>query len=58
VRLEGLGKLKKIHLIATRSRHLAACSIVPQATTLSPLIICYNAKLSALLYTFEVEGNR
>jgi hypothetical protein len=29
VRLEGLGELKKIHLIGTRTRDLPACSIVP-----------------------------
>jgi hypothetical protein len=34
VRLEGLGKLKKIHIIGTRSRDLPACSIVPQRTAL------------------------
>jgi hypothetical protein len=34
VRLEGLGQLKKIHLIGTRTRDLPACSIVPQLTTL------------------------
>jgi hypothetical protein len=34
VRLEGLGQLKKIHLIGIRTRDLAACSIVPQPTTL------------------------
>jgi hypothetical protein len=34
VRLEGLGILKKIHLIVTRTRDLQACSIVPQPTTL------------------------
>jgi hypothetical protein len=34
VRLEGLGQLKKIHLIGTRSRDLPDCSIVPQPTTL------------------------
>jgi hypothetical protein len=34
VRLEGLGKLKKKHLIGTRSRDFPACSIVPQSTTL------------------------
>jgi hypothetical protein len=34
VRLEGLGQLKKIHLIGIRSRDLPACSIVPQPTTL------------------------
>jgi hypothetical protein len=34
VRLEELGKLKKIHLVGTRTRHLPACIIVPQPTTL------------------------
>jgi hypothetical protein len=34
VRLEGLGQLKKIHLIGTWTRDLPACSIVPQPTTL------------------------
>jgi hypothetical protein len=34
VRLEGLGQLKEIHLIGTRTRDLPACSIVPQPTTL------------------------
>jgi hypothetical protein len=34
VRLEGLGKLKKIHVIGTRSRDLPACSVEPQPTTL------------------------
>jgi hypothetical protein len=34
VRLEGLGKLKKIHLIGTGTRDLPNCSIVPQPTTL------------------------
>jgi hypothetical protein len=34
VRLEGLGKLKKVHLIGTRTRDLPACSIVSQPTTL------------------------
>jgi hypothetical protein len=32
--LEGLGKLKKIHLIGTRTRNLPACSTVPRPTTL------------------------
>jgi hypothetical protein len=34
MRLEGLGKLKKIHLIGTRTRDLPVCIIVPQPTTL------------------------
>jgi hypothetical protein len=34
MQLEGLSKLKKIHLIGTRSRDLTACSIVDQPTTL------------------------
>jgi hypothetical protein len=33
VQLEGLGKLKNIDLIGTRSHDLPACSIVPQPTT-------------------------
>jgi hypothetical protein len=32
--LEGLGKLKEIHLIGTRTRDFSSCSIVPQPTTL------------------------
>jgi hypothetical protein len=34
VRLEGLGQLKKIHLIGTRTRDLPACRTVPRPTTL------------------------
>jgi hypothetical protein len=34
VRLEGLGKLRKVHLIRIRSHELPACSIVLQPTTL------------------------
>jgi hypothetical protein len=34
VRLEGLRKLKKFHLIGTRTRDILACSTVPQPTTL------------------------
>jgi hypothetical protein len=34
VRLEGLGQLKKINFIRTRTRDLPASSIVPQLTTL------------------------
>jgi hypothetical protein len=34
VRLKGLGKLKKVHLIGTRTRDLLACSIVSQPTML------------------------
>jgi hypothetical protein len=34
VQLEGLGQLKKIHLIGTRTRDLPASSTVPQPTTL------------------------
>jgi hypothetical protein len=40
VQLEGLGKLKKIHLIGIRTCDLPACSTVPQETTLrrAPII--------------------
>jgi hypothetical protein len=34
VRLEGLGKLKNIHIIGTRTSDLPVCIIVPQPTTL------------------------
>jgi hypothetical protein len=34
VRLEVLGKFKKINLIGIRNRDLPACSIVPQPTSL------------------------
>jgi hypothetical protein len=51
VRLEGLGKLKKIHLIRTRSRDLPACSIVSQPTTLprGPSECIYPADISVCL---------
>jgi hypothetical protein len=39
VRLDGLGKLKKIHLIGTWTRDLPACSIVPQPTKLPCALI-------------------
>jgi hypothetical protein len=34
MQLEELGKLKKIHLIGTRTHDLPDCNIVPQPTTL------------------------
>jgi hypothetical protein len=34
MRLEGLGQLKKSNDIGNRTRHLPACNIVPQSTTL------------------------
>jgi hypothetical protein len=34
VRMEGLDKLKKIHLIEAQTRDLPACSLVPQPITL------------------------
>jgi hypothetical protein len=41
MRLELLGKLKKIHLIESRTRELSACSKVPSlATTLSRAAMC------------------
>jgi hypothetical protein len=43
VRLDGLGKLKNIHLNGTRTRDLSACSTLPQPTTLprAPYIDLY-----------------
>jgi hypothetical protein len=43
VRLEGFGKLKKMHLIGTRTGDLPACSLVPQPTSL-PRAPCYKSK--------------
>jgi hypothetical protein len=45
VRLEGLGQLKKIHLIETRTRDLPACTVVPQPTTLPRAPITEGRKL-------------
>jgi hypothetical protein len=50
--LEGLGKLKNIDLIGTRTRDLLACSIVPQPTALPrapiattyPIYLVYNVR--------------
>jgi hypothetical protein len=44
VRQEGLGQLKKIHLIGTRTRDLQACNIVPQPTTLPRAPFLFNTK--------------
>jgi hypothetical protein len=51
VRLQGLGKLKKIHLIRTQSRNLPARSIVPQPTTL--LCAPFDEISEKLKYPFE-----
>jgi hypothetical protein len=47
VRLQGLGNLKKIHLIGTRTRDFPACSIVSQPTTRqrSPSLRCVQKEL-------------
>jgi hypothetical protein len=51
VRLEGLGQLKKIHLIGTRTCDLPACSIVPQPTTLLRAPYCSRNSLNtSILY--------
>jgi hypothetical protein len=51
VRLEGLVKLKEVHLIGARTRDLPDCSIVPQPTTLP------RAPAFSLLYRkmFQIE---
>jgi hypothetical protein len=49
--LEGLGQLKKINdLIGNRTRYLAACSIVPQPTTLprAPKDQVYSQRVNTL----------
>jgi hypothetical protein len=50
VRLELLGKLKKIHVIGTRTCDLPACSIVPQPTTIlcAPIYAVYRENLVIL----------
>jgi hypothetical protein len=57
VRLEGLGQLKKIHLIGTRSRDFPACSVVPQQITLprAPDIQLFSLKIS-VLHINDVEN--
>jgi hypothetical protein len=57
VQLEGLGKLKKIHLIETQTHDLPACSIVPQPTTLLRVpqvyLYLYNFYLPTGILKFE-----
>jgi hypothetical protein len=48
VRLEGLGKLKRIHLIGTRTRDLPDCSIVPQPTIACPDVLSKHSYLDAI----------
>jgi hypothetical protein len=57
VRLEGLGNLKKIHLIGTRTRNLPACSIVPQSTTLprAPITPCSPLKTNRCSGGFHIH---
>jgi hypothetical protein len=57
VRLEGLGKLKKIYLIGTRSRYLPACSTVPQPTT-QPLGINLRLNVSHVCSPNKLEINQ
>jgi hypothetical protein len=52
MRLEGLGKLKKKHLIGTRTRHLPAWSTVPQPTTLPRGIHIQTHKLIGGIYKY------
>jgi hypothetical protein len=58
VRLEGLGQLKKIHHIGTRTRDLSACSIVPQPTTLPRAPHVYAGKARSTELPIRLEpGN-
>jgi hypothetical protein len=56
VRLEGLGQLKKINVIGTRTRDLPACSTVPQPTTLqrAPAYLIVSYKL--LIVNFALQN--
>jgi hypothetical protein len=57
VRLEGLGQLKKIHLIGTRTHGLPAFGIVPQPTTL-PAIVLYTNKTQGALEALKGKLNK
>jgi hypothetical protein len=59
VRLEGLGQLKKIHLIGIRTHNLPVCSIVPQPTTLprAPMETEPFSKNIQINMTDEVQDN-
>jgi hypothetical protein len=52
VRLGGLGKLKKIHCIGTRTHNLPACSIVLQPTTIPRAPVTRISNKSYLLSYF------
>jgi hypothetical protein len=54
LRLEGLSKLKKkIHLIGTQSRDLAACSILPQPTTLPRAPVHVEERIKVMVINLE-----
>jgi hypothetical protein len=55
VLLEGFGKLKRIHLIATRTRDLPACSIAPQPTTPPCALYYYQYIRNSIVKMQEVE---
>jgi hypothetical protein len=58
VRLEGLGKLKKlIDFMQSRTHDLPACSIVPQPTTL-PCVPGVNVHIHRFLISALVGGPR
>jgi hypothetical protein len=52
VRLEGLGQLKKIHLIEIRTRDLPTFSVVPQPTTLLREVLNKNITTVLLFYKY------
>jgi hypothetical protein len=58
VRMEGVGKLKIIRLVGTRTRDIPTCSIVPQPTTL-PRAPWETAVLpsSALNWSLDLQVN-
>jgi hypothetical protein len=55
MRLEVLGKLKKIHLIGTRSHDFPACIIVPQPTTLPRSYVLHPSKTEQTIRKFWEE---
>jgi hypothetical protein len=56
VQLEGLGQLKKIHLIGTWTRDLPSCSILPQPTTICIYLLNFPLKDAAFLLGFAYRG--
>jgi hypothetical protein len=58
VRLEGLGKLKKIHPSGTLTRDVPACSTVPQPTTWFMTLHNLVDELSSSIFTADIGDKK